>query len=103
MFSASLNGLGTITRLQSIRCDIVQPGSRAASDTLYELACEISWLNFLVDPSSKRLQQAVVLLAFFGPMTMGAAAELRARRAAARMAKSEPVSTAAPAEEAQAA
>jgi hypothetical protein len=68
--------------LQSLSIDdSEQAQARGASDALYDICLETPAMHFLIQPGGVWFQRVAAISAFALPKAMGAAAEIRARRA----------------------
>lgn len=80
MMHAAFGLASAVTRIKTLAFDKALPTAAPAFRALYETACEIPQLNFLVAPSGKWFGRAGAVAAFALPMAQGVQAELRARR-----------------------
>lgn len=83
-FCGMFNLVSGMSGLQSLHVEGDADTSRAASKAVYETACEVPALHFLVSPGGKWAERAFALFAFSAPMVMGVKAELAARRKPAK-------------------
>jgi hypothetical protein len=81
LFCAAHRYPGQMLGLPSLRDAETHPGAREASDAIYETACEVPSLRFLVERRGKWFQRVSVIAAFAVPVYGGAFVELRGKRA----------------------
>lgn len=71
------------TGLQSLAVPANDNAARAACDAVYDIALEVEYLRFLIQPGNVWIQRSIAIGAFAVPKYLGVTAELDARRAAA--------------------
>lgn len=80
-FGVAFKLAGSITGLQTLLAAPQSPESGPAADAVYEIAREVPWLSWLLQPAGIWLQRGLAIGAFAIPLAAGVSEELRARRA----------------------
>jgi len=79
------NGASTFSGMQSLAVQEPEvPRADLCADALYDTACEVHWLNFLVQPSNPWMARTVAIGSFLVPKVMMANAELKIKAAQAK-------------------
>lgn len=71
------------TGLESLAVPANDNTARAACDAVYDIALEVEYLRFLIQPGNTWIQRSIAIGAFAVPKYLGVKAELEARRAVA--------------------
>ncbi len=67
-----------------------EPQARAASDVVYEICEESTFLRWMIEPQSVWMQRLLVVAAFAGPKAAAVVSELKVRRAQPVRPKAQP-------------
>jgi hypothetical protein len=79
-FSAIFTGVGAVTGLESVGIKPEeQTGANGAAKAVYDMALEVPFLRFLVEPGNIHIQRAMVIGMFLVPKVMLVLAEIKAR------------------------
>lgn len=71
---------GSITGLRTLLEAPERPESGPAADAVYDIAREVPWLSWLIQPQGVWFQRGIALGAFAIPLAAGVSAELGERR-----------------------
>lgn len=82
LFVGAHTTVGHVVDLRTLVAVGDNPAALAAADAIYDTACEVEALRFLIEPGGKWVQRAASVLVFAVPVALGCGQEIKAKRQA---------------------